>query len=276
MLKVKKICLIFIMALFLSSCNLAGVIKNQKNIFGRYYDGALNEKDTKAFNNTLAKMYERMYKETNYKKPYIVGRCIADPILSNLPKDSYQSFADWKVFVISSKEVIINAIGNKLLIISDAAMDYFNYDQNVIGFFIAHVVAHSELDHLNERMGMSEYYVSKPLEAFTTNRDEYVDRVFSLAGGPSSPSHMIPYSEELENEADEMAMTLLGMAGYDPNNAFVYLNNHIDVEDPPFYLKQHPITQKRVDHIFSLLENTVSLRDRAFKLGAHPQCTNIQ
>ena len=46
----KKIVLTTVVAALLSSCNLAGVLKNQKNLFGRYYDGALNEKELKSFN----------------------------------------------------------------------------------------------------------------------------------------------------------------------------------------------------------------------------------
>ena len=99
----KKIVLTTVVAALLSSCNLAGVLKNQKNLFGRYYDGALNEKELKSFNPALAKAYTRVYRETNFKKPYIVGKCIADAVLSNLPRDAYQTFADWQVLVAGTK-----------------------------------------------------------------------------------------------------------------------------------------------------------------------------
>ncbi len=271
----KKIVLTTVVAALLSSCNLAGVLKNQKNLFGRYYDGALNEKELKSFNPALAKAYTRVYRETNFKKPYIVGKCIADAVLSNLPRDAYQTFVDWQVLVAGTNRITISAIGNRLLLISDAALEHYNYDQNVIAYFIAHAVAHSELDHLNERMGMKEHYVSKPLEAFSSNEGDYVTKVMALAGEPADEKDLIHYTKELEDEADSMAMSLVAMAGFDPNNVFVYLNNHID-DDQGFYVKQHPITEKRVEYISTLLDNSVKLRDRAFKNGVHPQCSNIQ
>jgi predicted Zn-dependent protease len=97
----------------------------------------------------------------------------------------------------------------------------------------------------------------------------------ALAGEPADEKDLIHYTKELEDEADSMAMSLVAMAGFDPNNVFVYLNNHID-DDQGFYVKQHPITEKRVEYISTLLDNSVKLRDRAFKNGVHPQCSNIQ
>lgn len=274
-LKLKSVLLSSLMVAFLSSCNVMGVLKNQKNLVGRYYDGALNEKELKKFNPALAKAYLVANKETDFKKPYIIGKCIADSIVSHLPKNSYQSFADWQILITASDRVSISAIGNRLLLISQGAMEYFEYDQNVIAFFIAHAVAHSELDHLNERMGMKQYSVSNPLEAFQQNTGNYVSTVMALAGDPLNEKDMVLYSMDMEQEADNMAMTLHAVSGYDPNNLFIYLNNHID-DDQVFYLKQHPITQKRVDYLATLLDNSVGLRDHAHKLGVHPQCSNTQ
>ena len=125
-LKLKSVLLSSLMVAFLSSCNVMGVLKNQKNLVGRYYDGALNEKELKKFNPSLAKAYLVASKETDFKKPYIIGKCIADSIVSHLPKNSYQSFADWQILITASDRVSISAIGNRLLLVSQGAMEYFD------------------------------------------------------------------------------------------------------------------------------------------------------
>lgn len=276
----KTVCLkkyLFLFSLIICvGCNSMGFLSGQKNLYGRYYDGALKEKELQNFSKMQSKEYLNKVHETQYKKPYIIGKCVADLVVSNLPERSYQTFADWVIFVSDNKDFLVSAIGRKVVVISEGAINKFNYDQDVLAYFIAHAISHSLLEHDNERLAIANKIKKEdPISYFENDIDDYRKRSFDIVGASLNPDHIQPFNQEMELEASKLALTIISKAGYNPNSVSVFLSKHID-DDELLFFKQHPLKEQTFVKFMELLPEAVGIKQLAESRGRVPKCNTLQ
>lgn len=271
-----KIVIIPISVLVFTGCNTLMSMVSDTNILGRHYFGALKTKQLDSLLVTMDKKYKGNYKETMRKKPYIFGLCVAHEVEKASPQNSYVSYADWSNLIAEDQDINVATFGVRSLVVSDGTFDKLNYSQDAAAFIIAHQVAHSLLNHTNELLYKKDKPegVSNLLEAYVNNTNNFVEFAMAVNGTPINLKSALPYSEEMEDEADKVALEMIAYAGFNPSNAIIYMQNFIDSNDST-YFTVHPMTQKRFEKLMKALGGTVKMQAIAGKHGHKPDCENL-
>ncbi len=255
-----------------SGCSMV----SDTNILGRHYIGALKSKELASLQLTMNKKFSGNYKETSKKLPYIFGTCVAHEVEKSAPQNSYTSYADWTNLVTESDDFNVATFGTRSLVVSDGTFSRLNYSQDAAAFIIAHQVAHSLLGHTNEWLHKADRPAgtSNILEAYVNNTNNFVEFAMAHNGSPINPQSAVAYSEEMEDEADTVAVNMISFAGFNPNNAVVQMQYLIDKNDGT-YLLVHPMTQKRFESLMKKLSQTEKMQLMAEKYNNKPRCENL-
>jgi predicted Zn-dependent protease len=273
----RRLCIILAAgSLFFAGCDSLRSMVSHKNIAGRFYMGALNERKLPQLTQSMDKIYAKDVKETQKKKPYIVVNCVVHEVEKYVPTNSYSSYADWTNFITSQPEISVVSFGGRKLYFSEGTAIKTGYQQDLMAFYAAHVIAHSLLDHTNERL-----FEEKPegigniLEAWTDNTSGFRFAAMAMNGSPLTADTVSPYSEEMEKEADKIAINIIAYAGFNPSNVLALLKDSVDRKDE-IYFQIHPLNQARFDNLATLIESSANLRALANTRNHHPQCENLQ
>lgn len=274
-MRLKKL-IVFAVAAAIGAAGCAGYSGNSKNLAGRYYHKALDDMKYFKFSQFQSKLYGRKFKDTIFKKHEIIGKCIATDMAKSVPDKSYTSVGTWKIRILNDNDVKVAAFGDNTMFISQGLLEKYDFNQDIVAFHIAHVEAHSVLGHTNERLDEVEVGVTGTLGSMIeSDEDGFQDMSLRIAGAPLDDSKIIPYSEEMEEEADLIALNILALAGYRPNQSAISMQAEIGSEDDT-YSKQHKITQERFDKLMYNLQATEHFQEIAKKRGYAPQCENLQ
>ena len=127
-------------------------------------------------------------------------------------------------------------------------------DENGVAVVMSHEIAHAVAHHGNERMSqqllvnMGGVALS---EALQTKKEETQQLAMMAFGVGSQLGVMLPYSRLHEEEADEMGLYFMAMAGYDPRKAPEFWQRMIDLNQarPPEFLSTHPNPENRIKEL---------------------------
>ncbi len=268
---------IVIGSLLFAGCDSLRSMVSHKNIAGRFYTGALNERKLPQLTKSMDKIYAKDVKETQKKKPFIISNCVIHEVEKYVPTNSYSSYADWTNVITSQPEISVAGFGGRKLYFSEGTAIRTNYQQDLMAFYVAHVIAHELLDHFNERLHAEDMPdgVGNLLEAWTENTSNFRLIAMALNGTPLSEDTIKPFSGEMEQEADKIAIDIIAYAGFNPSNVLALLQNKIDDRSEQ-YFRIHPLTQERFDNMANLIESTANLRSLANTRNHHPECENLQ
>ncbi len=275
----KKDCVLALMigAIVFAGCDTIRSMVSDKNILGRYHMAALKDRKFDQLAVSMDKLYRRRVKETNKKKPHVIGQCIMHEVEKAAPNESYSGYGDWSNMVSSETEISAVTFGGRSLIISEGMLEKLNYQQDLIAFYIAHTIAHDFLHHTNEWLFKVEKSdeVGDLLEAWVNNTANFQSLAMSVNGSPLTEDSLKSYSVEMDDEADTIALNIIAYAGFNPNNAVALLSRHIGDTSERFY-RIHPMTQERFEKLAARLENVSSVKSLAVKRNHVPQCENLQ
>lgn len=264
-------------AVILCGCETMMSMVSQKNFLGRYYIGALNERKFAQLTAAMDKLYSRRVQETQRKKPHIFGQCVLLEVEKALPDRSYSSYGDWKNTVTSDDVMKVATFGGRTIYISQGLLDKAGYQQDLVAYMVAHAMAHDLLGHTNERLHKEDppEGVGDILEAWVADIADFQAFAMGLNGSPLTRDGVRPYSVEMEDEADTVAINILAYGGFNPNNAVALLSQQIG-HGADEYLRIHPMTQERFDKIAASLENVAALRAKAVQRSHVPDCENFR
>jgi predicted Zn-dependent protease len=124
-------------------------------------------------------------------------------------------------------------------------------DANGVAVVMSHEIAHAVAHHGNERMSqqllvnMGGVALS---EALKTKKEETQQLAMTAFGVGSQLGVMLPYSRIHEQEADEMGLYFMAMAGFDPQKAPEFWNRMMALNQarPPEFLSTHPDPENRI------------------------------
>jgi predicted Zn-dependent protease len=160
----------------------------------------------------------------------------------------------WEVNLVESKNVNAWCMpGGKIVVYTGI----LPVTQTEVGLAVVmgHEVAHAVAEHGNERMsqemlaqlgatGLSVALESKPEE--TRNLWMQAYNVGAQYGA------LLPFSRTHESEADEIGLTFMAMAGYDPNEAVSFwqrMSQKSGGSAPPEFMSTHPSDATRIADI---------------------------
>ena len=124
-------------------------------------------------------------------------------------------------------------------------------DENGVAVVMSHEIAHAVAHHGNERMSQQllvNMGGAALSEALSTKKEETQQLAMIAFGVGSQLGVILPYSRVQEEEADEMGLYFMAMAGYDPRKAPEFWQRMIDLNQarPPEFLSTHPDPQRRI------------------------------
>jgi len=127
-------------------------------------------------------------------------------------------------------------------------------DETGLAVIMAHEVAHALADHGAQRMSAAQLQQLGAVAGTValSGKSEQTQQIFAQAYGLGSQvGVMLPFSRSHESEADHIGLTLMAIAGYNPDEA-AQLWQRMQAEAgqaPPEFLSTHPSNQTRINNL---------------------------
>jgi predicted Zn-dependent protease len=124
---------------------------------------------------------------------------------------------------------------------------------------MGHEVAHALANHGQQRMSAAQLQQigSAALDAATTNKSATARAIFSQAYGLGTEvGGMLPFSRSNESEADKIGLTLMAIAGYNPDTAIAFWERMSKASGgaaPAEFLSTHPSDVTRIANLRALI-----------------------
>ncbi|SFB10801.1 M48 family metallopeptidase [Algoriphagus aquimarinus] len=249
----KKIAILFCTGLILYSCatvpltgrsQLALVPAEEiQPMVNQEYDKVL--KENKVVTNTA-----------DGQKVLKVGNRMAKAVESYLVSQGYQDLAnsfDWEFNLIQSDDVNAWCMPGGKVAFYTGIMP-LTLTETGIAVVMGHEIAHAVASHSAERMstGLLENFGMSLLSSAMGQNPTLTQAILLQSVGVSSELGMLSFSRKHELEADEMGLTFMAIAGYDPREAPIFWQRMLDKENgaaPPEFLSTHPASQTRIDKL---------------------------
>ena len=127
-------------------------------------------------------------------------------------------------------------------------------DETGLAVIMAHEVAHALADHGAQRMSAAQLQQLGAVAGTValSGKSEQTQQIFAQAYGLGSQvGVMLPFSRSHESEEDHIGLTLMAIAGYNPDEA-AQLWQRMQAEAgqaPPEFLSTHPSNQTRINNL---------------------------
>ncbi|BCY29246.1 M48 family metallopeptidase [Flavobacterium okayamense] len=132
-------------------------------------------------------------------------------------------------------------------------------DDAGIAAVMGHEVAHALANHGQQRMsaGLVQQIGAVGTQVAVGNKDPQTQALVMQAYGVGSQvGGMLPFSRSHESEADMIGLTLMAIAGYNPENAvslWERMSAQSNGQAPPEILSTHPSNQTRIQKLTELV-----------------------
>ncbi len=128
---------------------------------------------------------------------------------------------------------------------------------------MGHEIAHAIAKHGNERMsqGLVQQLGGVALSVAVANKPAETRAIYNSAYGVvSNVGAILPFSRKHEQEADEMGLIFMSIAGYNPNEAVAFWQRMANQSKnkPPELLSTHPSDNSRIANIKAYLPKALS------------------
>ena len=120
---------------------------------------------------------------------------------------------------------------------------------------MGHEIAHAVAEHGNERMsqGLLAQLGGIGLDVALKDKPQQTRELWQGAFGLGAQvGVLLPFSRTQESEADELGLTFMAMAGYDPHEAVTFwqrMSAKKGGQTPPEFLSTHPSDETRIRQI---------------------------
>lgn len=128
-------------------------------------------------------------------------------------------------------------------------------DETGVAVVMAHEIAHALADHGAQRMSAAQLQQLGAVagSVAVSGRSQETQQIFAQAYGLGTQvGVMLPFSRKHETEADRIGLTLMAIAGYDPDEAaslWERMAAQSDGQAPPEFLSTHPANQTRINNL---------------------------
>lgn len=196
-------------------------------------------------------------------------KAAAEKYLTYLGQSQYLKDYRWEYKLVDNKEVNAWCMpGGKIVVYSGI----LPVTQNEAGLatVMGHEVSHALANHGAQRMSAAQLQQigSAALDAATSNKSEATRQIFAQAYGVGSEvGVMLPFSRSNETEADKIGLTLMAIAGYNPDDAISFwtrMSAKSGAAGTPEFMSTHPSDATRIANLKSLIPEA---KATALKVG---------
>ncbi|MBP1224633.1 M48 family metallopeptidase [Flavobacterium sp. 1355] len=206
------------------------------------------------------------------KRVDLVGSRIksaAEKYLTYLGQSQYLKDYRWEYKLVDNKEVNAWCLpGGKIVVYSGILP--VTQTESGLATVMGHEVSHALANHGAQRMSAAQLQQigGVALGAATSGKSEQTQQIFSQAYGLGTEvGVMLPFSRGNESEADKIGLTLMAIAGYNPEDAVTFwsrMSAKSGGAGTPEFMSTHPSDATRIANIKSLIPEAKAI---ALKVG---------
>jgi predicted Zn-dependent protease len=206
------------------------------------------------------------------KRVDLVGSRIktaAEKYLTYLGQSQYLKDYRWEYKLVDNKEVNAWCLpGGKIVVYSGILP--VTQTESGLATVMGHEVSHALANHGAQRMSAAQLQQigGVALGAATSGKSEQTQQIFSQAYGLGTEvGVMLPFSRSNETEADKIGLTLMAIAGYNPDDAVTFwsrMSAKSGGAGTPEFMSTHPSDATRIANIKSLIPEA---KATALKVG---------
>ena len=196
-------------------------------------------------------------------------KAAAEKYLIYLGQSQYLKDYRWEYKLVDNKEVNAWCMpGGKIVVYSGILP--ITKDDAGLATVLGHEVSHALANHGAQRMSAAQLQQlgSVGIAVATGGQSAENQQIWQQAYGISSQvGVMLPFSRSHESEADKIGLTLMTIAGYNPEDAIVFWQRMAAQsagKAPPEFLSSHPADASRIASLKSLIPETKAI---ALKVG---------
>lgn len=190
-----------------------------------------------------------------------VGTKIKNAAEKWLNANGYQGYLkdyQWEYKLVDSKEVNAWCMpGGKIVVYSGILP--ITKDEAGLATVLGHEVSHALANHGQQRMsaGMLQQLGAVGVAAATSTKSQETQQIAMTAYGATTEiGGMLPFSRSHESEADQIGLTLMAIAGYNPEQAVVFWSRMSAASGgkaPPEFMSTHPSDETRIANLKKLV-----------------------
>lgn len=201
-----------------------------------------------------------------------VGQKIKAAAEKYLNANGYQGYLNgyqWEYNLVQNNEVNAWCMPGGKIVVYTGILP-ITKDEAGLATVMGHEVAHALVNHGAQRMSAAQLQQVGALGVglATSGKSPETQQLFMQAYGVSSEVFgTLPFSRKHENEADEIGLTLMAIAGYNPDKAIEFwqrMDANSGGSAPPEFLSTHPSGSTRIANIKSKIPNA---KAQAAKFG---------
>ncbi|MFH6991501.1 M48 family metallopeptidase [Flavobacterium sp. FlaQc-48] len=196
-------------------------------------------------------------------------RKAAEKYLTFLGQSQYLNDYRWEYKLVDNKEVNAWCMpGGKIVVYSGILP--VTQNESGLATVMGHEVSHALANHGAQRMSAAQLQQigGAALDAATSTKSESTRQIFAQAYGVGSEvGVMLPFSRSNESEADKIGLTLMAIAGYNPDDAIAFwsrMSAKSGAAGTPEFMSTHPSDATRIANLKALIPEA---KATALKVG---------
>ena len=182
-----------------------------------------------------------------------VGNRMAKAVEDYLRSQGYADIADnfqWEFNLLQSEQVNAWCMPGGKVAFYTGIMP-ITQTETGIAVVMGHEIAHAVAAHSRERMsnGLLANFGVSVLSSAIGQNPTLTQSIFLQSVGIGSELGMLSFSRKHETEADELGLTFMALAGYDPREAPIFwerMQAQSGGQAPPEFLSTHPDPKNRI------------------------------
>lgn len=196
-------------------------------------------------------------------------RAAAEKYLASIGHTEYLNDYQWEYKLVQNPEINAWCMpGGKIVVYSGILP--ITKDESGLATVMGHEVAHALLNHGAQRMSndMLAQLGAQGVAVASSGTSQTTQQIIQQAYGLGAQyGAILPFSRSQESEADVVGLTLMAIAGYNPDNALSFwqrMEANSGGSAPPEFMSTHPSGTTRMNNITKEIPNA---KAQAAKLG---------